>query len=70
MGSVQVLTYSPALKTMWNFASLLSSIGRTDDARELYTRAQHGIEMVFGRTSWRYEKAVAALARLSVDEVL
>ena len=70
MGSVQVLTYIPALNTMQNLALLLSSVGRADESRELFIRAQHGIEMVLGQTSSRYEEVIAALARLSVGEVL
>jgi len=69
LGSIQVLTYVPALNTMQNLALLLSSIGRADKARELYTRARQGIEVVFGQTSSRYEMVVEALARLNVDEV-
>jgi hypothetical protein len=69
LGSEQVLTYIPALNTMQNLALLLSSVGRPSESRELYTRAQGGIEMVFGHASSRYEGVVEALARLCVDEV-
>jgi hypothetical protein len=69
LGSEQVLTYIPALNTMQNLALLLSIVGRPGESRGLYTRAQGGIEMVFGHASSRYEDVVEALARLSVDEV-
>ena len=67
--SEQVLAYIPALNTMQNLAFLFSSVGRADEAKELYTRAQGGIAIVFGQTSSRYEEVVEALATLSVDEV-
>ena len=68
LGSEQVATYIPALNTMQNLALLLSSVGRPRESRDLYTRAQAGVEIVFGHASSRYEKVVEALARLSVDE--
>jgi hypothetical protein len=69
LGSEHVLTYIPALNMMQNLAFLLSNVGRPGESRELYTRAQGGIEIVFGQTSSRYEEVVEALARLGMDEI-
>jgi tetratricopeptide (TPR) repeat protein len=43
-----LMTYVPALKNMWAFASLRESQGRVDDARHWYSQALVGYEKTFG----------------------
>jgi hypothetical protein len=68
LGSVQVVTYVPAVNTIQNLASLLAQIDRVDESKELYECAEYDVGTFFGRSSRRYEDIVASLARLSMDE--
>lgn len=61
-----VITYVPALNTVENLAILFSQTGRMDEAKELYLRAQRGVELVFGHSSGRCKKIASALANLGV----
>jgi hypothetical protein len=68
LASGQIGSYAPALETMENLALVLERLNKVDESKELYTRAQHVIEIMFGQSSSRYQAVIEALARLNVDE--
>lgn len=64
LGHNLVKTYIPALNTTENLATLYKQMGRASKAEEMYTRALHGLEVVFGHSSKRCQEVISALADL------
>ena len=60
LGPEPVKAYVPALNTTQNLGSLYNQLGRVSEAKEAYSCLLHGLEMVFGRSSKRYQDTAAA----------
>jgi hypothetical protein len=63
-----LITYIPALNTMWAFAFLRESQGRVEDARHWYSQALIGYEKTFGLDHGKCEPLRTNLALLARRE--
>jgi hypothetical protein len=67
LGHEQVNTYIPVLNTARIFATLYAKIGRADKAKDMFSRALYGLEVVLGRSSKRCQDIISALEALKGD---
>ena len=68
LGPEPVKTYVPALNATENLANLYEQLGRVSEAKEVYSYVLHGLEIVFGRSSKRYQDVNSALEALNIDD--
>ena len=67
LGLGLVKTYIPALNTTQNLTSLYTQLDRVSEAKAAYSCVLHGLEMVFGQSSKRFQDVAAALEALRID---
>ena len=67
LGSELVKTYIPALNTTKNLANLYKQLSRVSEAKEAYSCVLRGLEIVFGRSSKRFQDVAAAFEALCID---
>ena len=63
LGLENIARYRPALNTMWNLGHLFETQGHLDKAKEMYSRAHTGFQVLLGPSSneCQRERSIASL---------
>jgi len=64
LGLDNVARYRPALNTMWNLGDLFAAQGHLSEAKEMYSRARTGFQVLLGPSSDRCQRLERSIASL------